>query len=65
MLLKLLKKQNQKKIILISCSPENFAKDISKLIEKGIYNLSKVIPFDMFPQTHHVEILGVLDCNYE
>tara|TARA_B110000438_G_scaffold152817_1_gene146864 strand:- start:2073 stop:3320 length:1248 start_codon:yes stop_codon:yes gene_type:complete len=54
-----------KKIILISCSPENFAIDIAKLLEKGIYNLSKVIPFDMFPQTHHVEILGILDCNYE
>ncbi|NCG35686.1 MAG: hypothetical protein GWO78_06855 [Dehalococcoidales bacterium] len=63
--IKIIEETKPKKIILISCSPENFAKDISKLIEKGIYNLSKVIPFDMFPQTHHVEILGVLDCNYE
>tara|TARA_B110000116_G_scaffold106671_1_gene92741 strand:+ start:771 stop:2018 length:1248 start_codon:yes stop_codon:yes gene_type:complete len=63
--IKIIEETKPKKIILISCSPENFARDIAKLIEKGIYNLSKVVPFDMFPQTHHVEILGVLDCNYD
>ena len=58
---KIIKDIKPKKIILISCSPENFAIDISRLIDDNIFNLSRVIPFDMFPQTRHVEVIGILD----
>ena len=54
-------KINPRKILLISCSPENFAIDISRLIKGNIFHISRVIPFDMFPQTRHVEVLGILD----
>jgi len=57
--IEIINKIKPKTILLISCSPENFAVDISKLV--GIsYEVRKIIPFDMFPQTHHVEVVGVL-----
>ena len=59
--IKIIKDIKPKKIILISCSPENFAIDISRLIKDNIFHISRVIPFDMFPQTRHVEVLGILD----
>lgn len=52
-----------KTVLLISCSPENFAVDISKLVNLS-YKVRKIIPFDMFPQTHHVEIVGLLDLSH-
>ena len=47
-------------IILISCSPENFCKDVYKLVNSKQYIIDKIIPIDMFPQTHHTEIVGIL-----
>lgn len=53
-----------RKILLISCSPENFAIDMYKLSSIG-YKIQKIIPFDMFPQTHHVEVVGILELSHE
>ena len=47
-----------KKIIYISCDPATLARDL-KIIEG--YQIRRAIPFDMFPQTAHVETLVVLD----
>ena len=47
-------------IILISCSPENFCKDVYKLVNSKQYIIDKIIPIDMFPQTHHVECVASL-----
>jgi len=48
-----------KKIIYISCDPATLARDIGILKYK--YDIKKVIPWDMFPQTKHVETLCVLE----
>ena len=45
-------------IIYISCNPATLAKNINVLSKK--YKISKVIPFDMFPQTAHVETVVLL-----
>lgn len=47
------------KIILVSCNPATLARDI-KIISEGCYSVCSVTPFDMFPQTRHVETLVVL-----
>jgi 23S rRNA (uracil1939-C5)-methyltransferase len=47
------------KIIYLSCNPSTMARDIQMLVNAG-FNLEKVIPFDMFPQTFHIETLSIL-----
>jgi len=47
-----------KKIVYISCNPATQARDIALLDEK--YGVLKVQPVDMFPQTHHVENVVLL-----
>ena len=41
------------KIVYVSCNPATQARDVALLYEK--YDVKKVQPVDMFPQTHHVE----------
>jgi 23S rRNA (uracil1939-C5)-methyltransferase len=48
------------RIAYISCDPATQARDARLLCEKG-YALTSVQPFDMFPQTKHIEVLCVLD----
>ena len=50
---------NAKRIIYISCSPIALAKDLRIIL--GKYDIEKVIPFDMFPNTNNVETLVVLN----
>jgi 23S rRNA (uracil1939-C5)-methyltransferase len=51
-----------KKIIYVSCNPSTQARDVAYL--SGSYKISKVQPLDMFPHTHHVENILVLDRNF-
>jgi len=47
------------RIIYISCNPATQARDIKYLNEWG-YNLESLMPLDMFPQTEHIEVIGLL-----
>lgn len=47
------------KITYISCNPATMARDIKRYAELG-YKLTKVQPVDLFPQTHHCEVVGLL-----
>ncbi len=49
-----------KEIIYVSCNPESLADDILVLEEKG-YKLRTLVPLDMFPHTHHLEVVAALD----
>jgi 23S rRNA (uracil-5-)-methyltransferase rumA len=53
-------KNKIEKIIYISCNPATFARDVKILTENG-YVLKKITPVDMFPQTAHIEVVGLLE----
>ncbi|MFZ2846173.1 MAG: methyltransferase domain-containing protein, partial [Lactococcus chungangensis] len=46
-------------IVYISCHAATFARDVERFEELG-YALEKVQPVDLFPQTHHVECVGLI-----
>jgi 23S rRNA (uracil1939-C5)-methyltransferase len=54
-----LNKSNAKKIVYVSCNPTTMARDM-KIIKQN-YNLTKIQPIDMFPQTYHIESVVLLE----
>jgi 23S rRNA (uracil1939-C5)-methyltransferase len=48
-----------KRIVYVSCNPATQARDLALLNEK--YKVTKVQPVDMFPHTHHVENVVLLE----
>ncbi|WP_076422362.1 23S rRNA (uracil(1939)-C(5))-methyltransferase RlmD [Pontibacter lucknowensis] len=46
------------RIVYVSCNPATQARDLELLSEK--YDVARVQPVDMFPQTHHVENIVLL-----
>ncbi|MBA3074857.1 MAG: class I SAM-dependent RNA methyltransferase, partial [Anaerolineae bacterium] len=48
-----------RQVVYVSCDPATLARDIQKLVAAG-YSLESVKPFDLFPQTYHVECVAVL-----
>jgi len=48
---------NPRRIVYISCNPATFARDVVRFENEG-YILDKVQPVDLFPQTHHIELVA-------
>lgn len=53
-----IKKIKPKKVIYISCNPATLVRDLSYLIEN--YEVQEIQPVDMFPFSHHCEVVAVL-----
>jgi 23S rRNA (uracil1939-C5)-methyltransferase len=51
--------ENSPNILYVSCYPPTFARDVQLLEERG-YILERVEVLDMFPQTYHSELIGIL-----
>jgi tRNA/tmRNA/rRNA uracil-C5-methylase (TrmA/RlmC/RlmD family) len=58
--LALLLEVRPQQIIYVSCHPATMARDLNVLCSGGVFELSRVIPLDMFPQTAHVECVADL-----
>lgn len=48
------------RLIFVSCDPATFARD-AKLLHEAGFSLSALTVFDLFPNTAHVESVGVFD----
>lgn len=46
------------KIVYVSCNSATQARDLALM--KDFYKVEKILPVDMFPQTHHVENIALL-----
>jgi 23S rRNA (uracil1939-C5)-methyltransferase len=56
--LKALKHPALKRIVYVSCNPATFARDADRL-KRWKWRLQRVRPVDLFPQTAHVEVVGL------
>jgi tRNA/tmRNA/rRNA uracil-C5-methylase (TrmA/RlmC/RlmD family) len=63
-LVRAIRKARPRQVIYVSCHPATLARDLNALAGDGVYRLADVTPFDMFPQTQHVECVVDLrrDC---
>jgi 23S rRNA (uracil1939-C5)-methyltransferase len=46
------------RILYVSCNPSTFARDAGALVGGG-YKLAKLALFDLYPNTHHIEVAGI------
>jgi 23S rRNA (uracil1939-C5)-methyltransferase len=54
-----IKNSGASKIVYVSCNPATQARDLALM--DSIYKVIKIQPVDMFPQTHHVENVVLLE----
>ncbi len=47
------------RLAYVSCDAETLARDL-KILCAGGFSIDRVVPIDMFPQTHHVECVALL-----
>ena len=48
------------RIVYVSCNPTTLATDLKELEPFG-YEVSRIQPIDLFPQTYHVETIAIVD----
>jgi len=42
------------------CDPSTLARDLKRLVQRG-YELKRVVPLDLSPQTYHIESVSLLE----
>ena len=46
-------------IVYVACDPVALARDVALFAAQG-YEMSRLVAFDLFPNTHHVEAVATL-----
>jgi len=59
-ILHLLRETRPAQVVYVSCHPATMARDLNILCNDGVFELVRVQPLDMFPQTQHVECVADL-----
>ncbi len=59
-ILQLLRETRPAQVVYVSCHPATMARDLNVLCAEGVFELARVQPLDMFPQTQHVECVADL-----
>lgn len=50
-----------RRIVYVSCHPGTLARDAGELVHRHGYRLKSIRALDMFPSTHHIEVIAVFD----
>jgi 23S rRNA (uracil1939-C5)-methyltransferase len=58
--MEIIARHGARRIIYVSCDPPTMARDARRLLDAG-YHLQSLRGFDLFPNTPHVETVGVFD----
>ncbi|WP_417684844.1 23S rRNA (uracil(1939)-C(5))-methyltransferase RlmD [Pseudidiomarina gelatinasegens] len=53
-------KRQPQRIVYVSCAPDTLARDANVLKQNG-YQLKRAQVIDMFPQTHHIEVITLFE----
>ena len=56
--LQFLREMKPAQIVYVSCHPATMARDLNILCAGGVFELMRITPLDMFPQTQHVECVA-------
>jgi tRNA/tmRNA/rRNA uracil-C5-methylase (TrmA/RlmC/RlmD family) len=59
--LELLIEFSPRRIVYMSCDPTTQARDAAVILESGQYRITSIQPFDLFPQTRHIECLAIFE----
>lgn len=49
------------RIVYMSCGPNTQARDAKGIVEVGGYEITSIQPYDLFPQTKHIECLMIFE----
>lgn len=62
-MLELLRQTRPAQLLYVSCHPATMARDLNVLCANAVFNVSQVVPVDMFPQTAHIECVADVRAN--
>jgi tRNA/tmRNA/rRNA uracil-C5-methylase (TrmA/RlmC/RlmD family) len=57
-MLEALRKTGPRQVLYVSCHPATLARDLNVLCAGGVFEVTKIVPLDMFPQTQHMECVA-------